>query len=231
MIEKILISSSELIIKKELGKETSLPLLKKNQGDNAKVLQLLSQGKAALLVNGQKVVAKTAMFLTPGEEVQLKVIQAKDALVLKLLGPVNRMSTNQLSAFASLFSKTGSLSEIAGTKIADLKDLLYDISLKSDKRDDQFLPRLLNSSGISWEKKVASLFRETGFELSKPNLEQLIQQDMKGSALRQLMSGAMGKTDGLNAVSNFSETIENFQLLNHQTAESGRYLLPFPVFA
>jgi len=71
MISGIHISSSQMVINKESGEKGSFPNVTKNQIITAKVIQLLSHGKAQLLINGQTVIAQTALKLTPGEEVQL----------------------------------------------------------------------------------------------------------------------------------------------------------------
>ncbi|MCP3874229.1 MAG: hypothetical protein GY699_13870 [Desulfobacteraceae bacterium] len=232
MITGIHISSSEMVINKDDGKKKPLPKLINNQIVSAKVLKLLPQGKAQLLVNNQKVVAKTALLLTPGEEVQLKVVEQKNAIILKLIGPVQKMSTSQISSLVSLFSKSESAPDITSTKIANVKDLLYDMALKSDKPDKSFLPKLIEKSGLAWEKKVATtLLDKSSATDIKNNLDVLLKQDVKGNILREMFSLDPQKFETVKMATSFLETIENFQLLNHQSSESGRYLLPFPIFS
>jgi len=157
MISGVHISSSEMVINKDSSKKDSLPKFKKNQIINAKVIQLLPQGKALLLVKGQKLVAKTALLLKPGEEVQLKVLEQKTAILLKLIGPVQKMTNSQISSLVRFFSKNEAIPDITRTKMPGVKELFYDMALKSDKPDKTFLPKLLEKSGLVWEKKLARI--------------------------------------------------------------------------
>ena len=231
MISGIHISSSEMVINKDSSKKDSLPKFKKNQIITAKVIQLLPQGKALLLVNGQKLVAKTAMQLKPGEEVQLKVLEQKDAILLKLIGPVRKMTNSQISSLVRFFSKNESIPDISTTKIPDVKELFYDMALKSDKPDETFLPKLLEKSGLVWEKKLARiLLGNQSSQDIKDNLDILLKQDIKGNLLKNLLMADPQKLEPMKMAASFLETIENFQLLNHHSSDSGRFLLPFPIF-
>jgi len=230
MITGIHVSSSEMIINKDDGNKNSLPKFKKNQIINAKVLQLLPQGKAQLLVNGQKVVAKTALLLKPGEEVQLKVLEQKADIILKLMGPVQKMTARQVSSLVSFFSRNESIPDITGRKITSVKEILYDMALKSDKPDKTFLPKLIEKSGMIWEKKVARLILDNKSSSDiKTGLDILLKQDIKGNLLKELLMADPQKSDELKGAASFSKTIENFQLLNQQSSDSGRFLLPFPI--
>jgi hypothetical protein len=232
MISRVHISSSEMVINKDNGKKNSLPEFKKNQIINAKVIQLLPQGKALLLVKGQKLVAKTALRLLPGEEVQLKVLEQKDAILLKLIGPVQKMTNSQISSLVRFFSKNESIPDISGSKMSGVKELLYDMALKSDKPDASFLPKLIEKSGMVWEKKVVQFIRSNmSSQDIKTGLDNLLKQDMKGNILKETLTADPGKFESLKMAASFSETIENFQLLNHHSSESGRFLLPFPIFS
>ncbi|RLC14337.1 MAG: hypothetical protein DRH93_20855 [Deltaproteobacteria bacterium] len=231
MISGIHISSSQMVINKESGEKGSFPNVTKNQIITAKVIQLLSHGKAQLLINGQTVIAQTALKLTPGEEVQLKVLQEKDAIILKLIDPVQKITTRQISSLISFFSKNNPLPDITESKVAGVKDLLYEMALKSDKPDKTFLPKLIEKSGIIWEKKIAPiLLGNTSSSDIKAKLNILLQQDIKGNILKELLLADPRKLDAFKMAASFTETIENFQMLNHQSSESGRFLLPFPIF-
>lgn len=232
MISGIHISSSDMVIAKDAGKKNKLPIFAKNQIVHAKVLNLLPQGGVQLLINGQKVAAKTALLLKPGEEVQLKVLEEKDAVLLKLMGPVQKMTTTQISSLINFFSKNESIPDISRTIIAGVKELLYEMALKSDKPDKNFLPKLIDKSGIVWEKKVAQiLINSKPSEDMKAILDILQSRDMKGNILKALLASDPRKPEAMKMAASFSETIENFQLLNHSSSESGRFLLPFPVFS
>ncbi|MBU1340098.1 MAG: hypothetical protein KKE44_00385 [Proteobacteria bacterium] len=230
MISGIHVSSSEIVINKDDGKKKVLPEFNKNQIIQAKILKLLPEGKALLLVDGQKVIAKTALLLKPGEEVQLKVIAQKDAIILKLIEPVQKMTPQQISSLVRFFSKNESTPDISQAKIAKVKDLLYSMALKSDKPDAAFLPRLIDKSGMVWEKKAAQvLLSNLSSQNMKSGLDNLLNQDLKGNILKELLTADPGKFEALKMAASFSETIENFQLLNHQNSDSGRFLLPFPI--
>ncbi len=242
MITGVHISSSKMIIQNDDGKNDSLPKLKKNQVITAKVISQPAQGKVQLLINGKPVTAKTALLLTPGEEVQLKVVQEQDAVVLKMTGPVRKMTTSQMSSLIGFFSNRPDLPDMDDIKMTRVKDLIKEMSLKSDKPDHEFLPRLIEKSGITWEKKIARvLLNESSSADLKTRINLLMKQDVKGNLLNELLNkiplgsdvagpdgnrSSMPKTAAL-----FLETMENFQSLNHHSSESGRYLLPFPVFS
>ncbi len=242
MITGVHISSSKMIIQKDDGKSDSLPKLTKNQVITAKVISQPAQGKAQLLINGKTVAAKTDLLLTPGEEVQLKVVQEQDAVVLKMTGPVQKMTTSQISSLIRFFSNTPTLPDIEDIKMPRVKDLLMKMSLKSDKPDHEFLPRLIEKGGMTWEKKIARvLLNESSSIDLKTRLSMLMKHDVKANLLTELLNkGPFGSDiagpDGdrssvPKAAASFLETMENFQSLNHHSSESGRYLLPFPVFS
>lgn len=232
MITGIHVSSSEMVIHKEDDKKNTLSGFRKNRVISAKVLKLLPRGNAQLLVNGQKVVAKTALLMKPGEEVQLKVLSQKDDIILKLMGPVQKMTTRQISSLVGFFSKNESMPDPTGIKIKNVKALLYDMALKSDDPDKTFLPKLIEKSGLVWEKKVArALLGNTISSDMKDKLDMLLKQDIKGNILKELSGADPGKFETLKTAAAFSETLENFQVLNHNNSDSGRFLLPFPIFS
>jgi hypothetical protein len=217
-----------MVIQKESGKAIGKSVFKKGQVVTATVLHLLSSGKARLLINGQTIIAKTGLLLSPGEELQLKVVQQKDSVQLKLLESPQPVGTKQLVSLIRFLSKNN-MPDIAGIKNPVVKDILRETALKSGKRDDFFLPRLIENNGLMWEKKMGSLVKTQGQDTLNLNLIQLQKQDLKGALLNEL-GLASPKGGALEKTVAFLETLESFQLLNTQTSESGRYLLPFPVF-
>ncbi len=233
MISGIHISTSEMIIQKGDAKK-NLSNFIKGQTLLAKVINWSPEGKAQLFINGKTITAKTPMMLKPGQEIELKVIQEKDSVILKLVGPTQKITTSQISSLVSFFSKNGSIPDITGSRMENVKTILHDIALKSGKADKDFLPKLIEKSGMMWEKKVA-----VGVQTDKPpavikaGLDQLLTQDVKANILRETMAPGQGPigSDGGKASAIFLETLESFQLLNQNTSESGRFLLPFPVFS
>lgn len=238
MITKIHISSPELMIQKQAGKSIEAPVFKENQVLKAKVLGFFPPGKAQLLINGEKIMASTGLRLNPGEEMMLRVVHQKDQILLKLMEPLQSQGSKQVNFLTQLLSNPQGLSDIVRTKIPVLRTLLQDLALKSGKRDDSFLPRLFENMGLTWEKKLASLLKiqAPGKDSvqSRDNLtlalNQLMKQDVKGLLL-QLLSVEISKGKTLQkAEAGFLDTLESFQLTNTQTSESGRFLIPFPIF-
>jgi len=65
-------------------------------------------------------------------------------------------------------------------------------------------------------------------------LNNLLTQDVKGNILQALLSSDSQNsqtTASMKSAISFMETMENFQMLNHQSSDSGRFLLPFPIFS
>jgi hypothetical protein len=193
-------------------------------------LQGLSPGNVQLLIDGQQVTAKTGLLLTPGEELQLKVVEQKDSVLLKLVEPLQSVGTKQLVSLIQFLSKNNRLSDIVRTNISDATTILQDTALKSGERDAAFLPRLIENNGLLWEKKIGSLFNTSGQDPVGTRLDQLIKQDLKGALLQQLGMETSRGDVAQKIVTGVVDTLENFQLLNTHTSESGRYLIPFPVF-
>ncbi len=232
MITRAQISPSDIIVKADSGKKNSLPPLVKDQIVQARVLQPLPDGRVQLLVNGRQITAKTELPLAPGEEVQLKVQAQKDTVILKLMDPVQKVITRQISSLVNMFSKNGSASDITGSKSQNVKTLLYEMALKSDKADNNFLPKLIEKSGIIWEKKVSqALLGKSDSADMKMDLNRLLEQDVKGSILKEMTDAAIRKTSVFEKLSSFSKLVDNFQLANQNSSESGRFLLPFPIFS
>ncbi len=230
MISKIHISPPEIVIQKEPEKAIGKSVFKKGQVVTATVLHLLSSGKAQLLINGQTVIAKTGLLLSPGEELTLKVVQQKDIVQLKLQESPQPVGTKQLVSLIRFLSKNNIFPDIAGIKNPVVKEVLQETALKSGKRDDSFLPRLIENNGMMWEKKMGSIVKTQGQGTPNLNLVQLQNQDLKGALLNELALAAPRGEALEKPVAAFLDTLENFQLLNTQTSESGRYLLPFPIF-
>lgn len=230
------------MIQKEPGKSIETQAFKENQVVRAKVLDVLSQGKAQLLINGEKMMVSTGLRLTPGEELMLKAVHQKGVVLLKLMEPLQPplqpIGTKQLPFLTQLLSNPQGLSDIVRTKIPGLRNLLQDLALKSGRRDDSFLPRLIENNGMMLEKKLASLLKSQDQSKGqdqvqdrvKSGLDQLLKQDVKG-VLLNLLSLEMSKGKTLQkAEAGFLDTLEKFQLVNTQTSESGRFLIPFPIF-
>ena len=233
MISGIHVSSSEIVIQKGENKKNALPLFVKDQVVHAKVLKLLPEGSARLLINNRTVTAKTPMLLKLGEEIQLKVLEEKEGVLLKFMGPAQKITTSQISSLIRFFPGNEALADVSRIHIPRVKNLLHELALKSGKADPSFLPTLIEKIGLTLENKTARLLLQE--QMSLPNLKQtasvLLNQDVKALIQKELLMAGPNPSESLNMAASFSETLENFQILNHHSSESGRFLLPFPVFS
>lgn len=231
MIGGVHISSSEMVINKDDGKKSNLPRFVKNQVVKALVKGALPDGKTELIVNGRTISAKTAMLLSPGEEVELKVVQEKDAIVLKLIGPARNLTPGKISSLISSLSKNDTFPDISEKTSARIGELLSSLSLKSGKPDIDFLPRLIENSGLMFEKKISRILTtDMSGSKVKSALNQMAEQDLKPVLMQELLSAGPDRSQLMRGVAVFSDMLENLQLLNHQQSDSGRYILPFPIF-
>lgn len=235
MITGIQLSSSRMVIPKEdTGSQKNLPELKLNQIIKAKVLQPMPGGRALLSFQNQTISAQTSLPLKPGEEIMLKVASLQDEIVFRLVGPLKQLSGSQMSSLVSFFMKSGPAREIMESRIPAVKTLLNEIALKSGKPDVDFLPRLMEKSGVLLERKIADIITQSRSVQDIPALiKRMFQQDIKGNLLKTLMQeGALERSQASNVFkteASFLDTLKSLQLLNHQSADSGRFLLPLPV--
>lgn len=213
----------------------------------AKVLQVVSGRRAMLMIDGQKVSAKTFLPLQTGQTILLKLEQTDGQLVFKFAGHPEEMTGAAPRLFMGSFGKAmpyvmlaqlldglgGSKSgEAAGPPrhLAALRNLVTTLSLKSEIPSHGFLKRLLDGSGLLWESKLATLVSR-GEILSSKAVERLVAGDLKALVLR-LVSGSGGSfsetfTEQLRGI---LEGLEHHQLFNQQLLENeGRYLLPIPL--
>jgi len=241
---------------------------------NAKVLDVTSQNRIQLLVDGQKLTVSTQLPLARGMDIPMKVVRSPDGIVLKpiptssapvstdtsgpavnagrpessvptalpdsnsLSGTEKSFQTNAFQSFspAKIFQGLNALSQ---TREPLLNDILMGLSLKSDVRDDQFLPQIIKNMGLSFEKKLAAGIEDaSGKKLDKKMgahvIKQLAGQDLKAAALSLAgMESDPGKTTVLKHI---SDALDNFAQLNVKSGDSGqspdgaRFLLPFPVW-
>ncbi len=235
MIGGIHISSSEMVVQKDGLKKNSITSLTKDQLITAKVLKLLPHGKALLQIGGQAVSVRTNLLLASGEEVQLKVQEKSDEIVLKLIAPAQKIPTRQISSLVRFFSKNDLLSDLSKLDIPAIKDLMHEMALKSEKSDPEFLSKLIEKNGLLFEKKIKQIIQQT---ISDPNikaginndLQSLLNQNLKGAVLNELITPGRD-VEVTRTMTTFLDTMENFQQLNHQSSETGRHLLPFPIFS
>ncbi len=262
MIQGVHISSAGLTVKKENQIKSDLPLMKKDQVVEATVLKVVSKTRAELLIAGKRVLADTALRLTQGEKIKLKVASEGDRQVLNLVRPA-ASSTLSLASLLGSFSKENPFSGLekavrllmqesirpeapapsssdsgipskALTGKADingLRSLISSLAVKSEEPDPGFLPRLLEKGGLFWENRLSKLLPDASLKTENPDLQRIALDDLKGYALKLLSLVEPSDQDAARLFKDFSETIEKFQLLNRYTSESGKYLIPLPIFS
>ncbi|MCG8687098.1 MAG: flagellar hook-length control protein FliK [Desulfobacterales bacterium] len=237
MIPGLPISSADILLSKDGEPSWSLLNLKTGQTVNAKVLDLVSPGKAMLLLSGQKVTAQTDLPLKPGMEIALQVTRDKGSILLKPVVPLPQGAAGSSAAQAGqtlspalFFSKIAqAFPDLGSTKEPALQEILTTLSLKSGQRDDQFLPRILENLGLILEKKIGNTVATPDRSVLKPAMENLASQDLKAAVLNliSMESDDSAKSQTMRGIAN---ALESFQQLNTQTGDSNRFLLPFPIW-
>ena len=232
MINPIHISPSDLILGKAAKKHHSLDFLKKYQTVDARVTRVISSTKAEVVIAGNRVIINTPFALKEGQVLSLNLIQDGSDKVFRLLsgphgaeGPQKMAALLKTAGLPSPFSALSSIGDTEGTA------LLKSFSLQSGKADHGILGRILDKSGMLFEKKMAAMFKDSGTFNREQVARAIVRNDLKGMALKFL--GASGQKDTAEgkALADFSSAMEKFQLINSKTADSGRYLIPFPVFS
>ena len=254
-IAAIHISSARMTVVGEKEQPKAFFALKNNQIVQARVLQVTPPDQAQLLINGQKISVKTSVPLHSGEDIHLKVQAQKNGYVLRLTSPSLSGKSAHPASLLQFFSRPDALSTLFKTDQSLVFDILEKMALKSSKTDEQFLPRLMDKGGLLLEKKLAAVLQQQDpasaarvtdrqlpdkqvQQVPLPDKQQLAKllhtvtaEDLKGTVLKQALSPAMGTDAKSSGAAGLVQTLENLQLLNTQSAESGRYLLPFPVLA
>lgn len=231
MITGIHISPSDLIIRKEAAKNAVFSSLKKNQKTDATVLKVFSGNKAQVLIAGEKVIIKSPFLLKEGEKLQLNLLKMGEDQNLKILSPDTDKFSKKFISLIKLVLKSNPFASLSKTDNTELLEMLKSISLKSDKADKNFLPRLLNKSGILFEQKISTLFKQASGLQLKSELLNIFKNDIKGYVLSHIQSSDSQSAGNLKPLFEYLSNIENFQILNSQSSDSGKYLMPFPVFS
>jgi len=117
-------------------------------------------------------------------------------------------------------------------KLGHLRDLLSSIALKSGDADEKFIPRLLEKSGILWEKNVAALvLGEPAQPSVLPDFQKACENDLKGYLLSLLSGASPEEEESFLPLQKFVDSMEKFQVLNSHSSDSSKYLIPFPIFS
>ncbi len=126
-------------------------------------------------------------------------------------------------------------------RLNHLRDMLLSLSLKSEVADTRFVPRLLEKSGLLWEKSLATLVTAESTQSGKTDVStvdllpadfhKVRQNDLKGYLLSILSQAGPEEKEQLQPFREFVDAIEKFQVLNSHSSDSGKYLIPFPIFS
>lgn len=160
------------------------------------------------------------------------------------LSPQTKAFSHQSTISKSVFLKSGvPMGELQGAdKVSDrlelhtIKKLFFSLALKSEKAEQDFLPNLLDKSGLMWERKINNVIKNESFwgkiltSEKSEDIQKMMQEDLKGAVLNLLETSDGEPGEGVKALSGLAENIEKLQLLNFNMNESGKYLLPFPFF-
>ena len=237
------------------GKQHALALqdpgIKPGRTIDAKVVDVTAQNRVQLLVGDQKLTVSTRLPLTRGMDIPMKVVRSRDGIVLKPLpnpsGPVSALPDPpkltptekpfQGIAFqsfspAKIFQGLGALSRLQEPL---LNDILMTLSLKSDVRDDQFLPKIIENMGLSFEKKMtAGLGGAPDKKEAAHAIKQLAGKDLKAAVLS--LAGMESEPVKGTELKQIADALDNFAQLNVKSGDAGqnqdgaRFLLPFPVW-
>ncbi len=233
MIHPVKNSSAEMVVQSNNAGKTSLPKLTNGQVLMAKVLTVPSaDGLMQLLVNGQKITARTSMAFAPGQQIELRVFLENNATIFKLLTSDQQVSTSQTSSLIRFFARNTFLPDLNHSRMDGVKTLLEQLALRSEHADKDFLPRLIEKGGLTLEKNLATLLNHAADLPDLKNLLDLLQKgDLKAGLLKNFFAAGSLQADSPGSGAHFLDTLENFQLINQNTQDSGRFLLPFPIFS
>jgi len=243
-LDDILILPSRLSLQDRSGPGKSLPF-NKDQIVEGRVIRPIPPHHALLLFGREQVKARTLVPLRAGQIAFFKVKQVKPECVLKLVelrtgdqDGINRLlpgTAFRESPYKILINILASLNRsLKESDVSELPDILSRlwtlinrISLPSKMPHGHFLKSFINGSGMIWEHKLRS-FLLSHFQTD--HIEALLQQDLKGLALKSLADGMVDKLVSAKAMSRFVDGLEQFQLLNvFGLEEKGKLFFTIPI--
>lgn len=196
--------------------ETAIPLSRgevvslQATGDGA--FKLLPQADAPQASNGQRGLLPLLSSLSsegPFGSLVKVITPLLNTPLLKSSGVVSdvtgKVMTESTDTAAAVKSDPLPPGQGASNGIAHLRDLLVSMSLSSGKADAAFLPRLIEKSGLLWEKSLARFLPGPGaMPPDTGQIRDLANQDLKGFAM-MLSSRVKSETaDALKAIEAFS---------------------------
>lgn len=117
--------------------------------------------------------------------------------------------------------------------VKKIKDLISSFTLRPEQPfDESTVKNLVRDSGLMWENKLKDLavgLPEKKGALTQEQTVKLIENDVKGLALKGMNLEDGVKHNVSETLKTFTESLEKMQVLNSQSSdESGKYLLPLP---
>ncbi len=196
----------------------------------AKVLKQMPRGSIQLLIQGRILTVKTALLLDTGTRVSLVPSQEGDATVFKLVSPHPGTGGGTISTGAGGLPKGIDFKALSRLDSPKIKTLLSQWALHSAEPDHQILSKFLDAGGLLWEKKIGHLASLPVGDLIKAAPSTLFSQDIKGLMLQLLKQYDTLDASARKMLTEFVQTIEKFQVLNQQVLDTGKSLIPFPIF-
>jgi len=223
----------KISLQTESHSNTPLPLTK-NEVIAGRVLKVLPEGKAALLIKGRQVIAKSPHPLTQGKLLSFRVENMLPYPTLKLLaGPLREsggvnvsmvMSALKENLWESLFKNMEHYGLPKGD-LAQFRALMNDVTWRLFTESNPDLLRvLIAKSGLGWEAKLRKAALNGGPKGGA--FKQLIEGDLKG-----MVSKLLGQQDRDGVLlKRFVSMIKNTQRLNLAGPEPVRKIfLPIPI--
>lgn len=247
-MSQILVSSSDLVVESKAGIEPGRPHFKANQTIKARVAEVLPSRRVTLIIQGQKVSAKTYVPLKPGEKVLLKVSKAGAHPIFKLMEVKGDGLRNLSRELLHILEKAGPYGRLA-TVLANIdipypngnpshrvailgrmEKLVKALSLRSSKANPDFLRSLIKGSGLAWERRLSREMKSNDSTLIG-RLKSLADGDLKALAMRGVAGRHPDGDEVTRNIQTFLEGLEKLQILNRfASEESGRVWLPVPVW-
>ena len=244
-IDHILISSARVGVHNKTDHGKAIPV---NKGEivEGRIIRPIPPHHALIQIKGRQLLARTSVPLNPGNIAFFKVEQCSPQCILKLLEvrPGGQAAVEGLlkgGAFSGFPFKF--LTDVLGPQMASLEKsgedvphvlrqmwgLLRGISLGSHEVvRPELLRSFVDGSGMSWEHKL-SLLALSGLQ-SSDQAKAIIDQDLKGLALKLLAGGGAQGLSNEEAIIRFADGLEQIQLLNVSgLEEKGRLFFVIPM--
>jgi hypothetical protein len=208
--------------------------LKKNEVVSGRVLKLLPEGKATLLIKGRSVIAKSTHPLTQGSLLSFKVENTVPVPILKMMGATFKdsdgvnvpmlMSAIKENVWETLLEDVGRYG-LSKEDLTRFKTLMNDVIWRSSfKSNPESLKALIAKSGLVWEAKLRKV--ALNGSVKGGEFERLLAGDLKGLVSKWLAR----QNEKSVLLKRFVSVIKDAQLLNITSPDQDRKIfLPIPI--